>query len=194
MKSKDTEVIIGLIEAAGIRFKSDAARQAVLLEVPDYVKSGANIAEALLCAMGDEQLDEETFEQKPWLSDDVWHFDYEAIEDHGAYKSIVENCVRISGATIQIDDIADYVDIEEGKAWVEFSHLGKRKKHHLRVDDDWADPKLFGMLNSILDLDGSPRRFAQHDLGQDCLIICRSASEISDLNKTAGLKFRQLEG
>lgn len=186
--------IVGKFEKAGIRFTSADARDTALRGVVDYEEMGANTAESILCAIGDEQMDEDTFEQLPWLSNDAWHFDYEAIEDHGAYKSIVENCVRISGAALEITDLSDFVDIEDGQAWVEFTHRGNPMKLNLTVDDDWADPKLFVMLNGILKSDGSDRRFAQHDLGQDCLIVCRTASEISELNKLAGLKFRQLEG
>jgi len=57
--------------------------------------------EMLFAVMGDEQLDPKMFEVLEPLSDDVWHFDTEAIEDHGAYVRFVENCRRLQPEQIK---------------------------------------------------------------------------------------------
>ena len=193
-RSASIEDTIASLAEAGFRCKSTVAQQSVINEVAGSKESFAKSTEGILCIMGDKQLDPETFEPMPWLSDDVWHFDYEAIEDHGAYKPIVENCMRISGESLKLNDVGDYVDIEGQQAWIEFMRGGHKQRIELEVDNDWADPRLFVMLNGILEEDGSEKRFAQHDLGQDCLIICRTASGIAKANKLFGLKFHQVEG
>ena len=182
------------IESAGVMCSSEAARKQVLSEVEAQTGGQGAPAEAILCAMGDEQYDAKAHQVLPWLSEDVWHFDYEAIEDHGHYKSIVQKCVGLSGGELDINGIADFVDIENDVAWVEFTHRGMATKIELAVDNDWADPQLFARLNVVLAGNGSKRVFAQHDLGQDCLIVCRTASEISTLNKIPGLAFHIIEG
>jgi hypothetical protein len=181
------EETLKLLSEAGFRLLADDAKTGIIEENAAH---GANVAEGILCALGGEQYDPASLETKPWLSNDVWHFDYEAIEDHGAYTSIVENCFRLAQGELKISDVTDYVDIEEGKAWISFVHNEQNKKINLKVDNDWADPLVFAAMNKILETDGSDFRFAQHDLGQDCLIICRKPSELLNLNTQFKLNFK----
>ena len=63
-------------------------------------------------------------------------------------------------------------------------------RHDMRVDDDWADPAVFVLLGDCLKRAGSERVFATYDLGQNCLVICKTPEAIRTLNKATGLKFR----
>jgi hypothetical protein len=144
--------------------------------------------------MGIPPFDDKTFEELEPYSDDVWHFDYEAIEDHGAYKVIVEHCARLADGELDCGQVADFVDVEAGIAWVELGREDQRKRLDLHVDNDWTDPNIFIELNKRLEGLGSRRRLAQHVLGQDCLIICKRPEEIDAINKLPGLRFESVFG
>src|SRR5574339_1058459 len=68
--------------------------------------------EMMLVAMGGEQVDATTFESKGFVSNDVWHFDFECIEDHGDYVRIARRACEISGGELSLDPVSDFVDIE----------------------------------------------------------------------------------
>jgi hypothetical protein len=153
----------------------------------DIEKGGFEI---LLAVMGNEQFDPKTFEVLNPLSDDVWHFDTEAIEDHGAYVHIVENCRRLAGGDLKFEGVRDYVDVEQETAWVELSSNGRSERADLKIDNDWVDPKIFAKLQDWLEETGSGRRFAVQGLGQDILLICKQPEQIRTINRATGLRFK----
>jgi hypothetical protein len=153
----------------------------------DIEKGGFEI---LLAVMGNEQFDPKTFEVLNPLSDDVWHFDTEAIEDHGAYVQIVENCRRLTGGDLKFEGVRDYVDVEQEIAWVELSSNGRSERVDLKIDNDWVDPKIFAKLQDWLEETGSGRRFAVQGLGQDILLICKQPEQIRMINRATGLRFK----
>src|ERR1051326_1652965 len=53
-----------------------------------------------------------------YLSDNIWHFDTECIEGHGAYIAIAQRMSDLAGGALPLVDINDYVDLEEEKAWL----------------------------------------------------------------------------
>jgi hypothetical protein len=131
--------------------------------------------EMLLALMGDDPYDFEAHKDLDPYSDDVWHFDVEFIEDHGAYKTIADRLSRMTGGDLVFDQVADYVDVEGEIAWVELSQGGKTERVELTIDND------------------SQRRFAWHTLGQDCLIVCLTPEKLKALNRDTGLRFRVMK-
>jgi hypothetical protein len=108
-----------------------------------------------------------TIEREPWtpLTDRCWDFDTEAIEDHGAYVEIMKNLERISRGEIKFENLRDYVDVEEGKAWVSFSIKGVKYKWDLKVDDDWVDPALFTKVTSLTKTLETKGKYTYFDTG-----------------------------
>jgi hypothetical protein len=149
--------------------------------------------EMLLVAMGDDPYDYEAGKPLDPYSDDVWHFDVEFIEDHGAYKTIVDRLSRMTGGDLAFDQVADYVDVEGEVAWVELSQGGKTERVELTVDNDWTDGKIFTEMQRRLCAKGSQRRFAEQSLGQDCLFVCQTPEKLKALNRVTGLRFRVLK-
>jgi len=80
------------------------------------------------------------------VTNQVWHFDTECIEDHGDYVKILENLKRISSGELNFKNIEDYVDIREGKVSVSFDYKGKHYSWDLNVHDDWVDEELFSKI------------------------------------------------
>lgn len=145
--------------------------------------------ELILCEYGDQEWLNEDFTDSEPHSDDVWHFDTEAIEDHGAYVLIANNLARLSGEVMNGASFIDFVEIDDGIAWCEIEIGGRRDRIDLVVDNDWVDPRFFAWFDSQLKLQGSDRVIGVHGLGQDCLIVCKTPAEIAKINKALGLQF-----
>jgi len=189
-KKKTVEAMLAELAGVGIKLRpgTDAEQLVTSLTRAAIEKGGF---ELLLAVMGDEQMDPKTFAMLDPLSDDVWHFDVEAIEDHGSYVRIVESCCRLTGGDLKLEGPKDYVDVEKEIAWVEFSINGQTERLDLKVDNDWVDPEIFNKLAECLGETGSKRRFATQGLGQDLLLICKPPEQISMINRATGLRFKE---
>jgi predicted DNA-binding WGR domain protein len=143
----------------------------------------------LLTTLGGEA-EEEPF---GFISANIWHFDTECIEDHGDYARIAMRMEELAGGELPLEEINDYVDAEEGKAWLAF-RLDKRDyKWELEVDDDWVDTRIFTEFDTLLRGRQANKRFTYLDLGgQDCLIGCSSPEHLEKLRAATGLNFRWL--
>ncbi len=189
-KKKTVEAMLAELAAVGIELRPGKnAEQLVAQFTRAAVEKGG--FEMLLAVMGDEQMDSRTFAVVDPLSDDVWHFDVEAIEDHGSYIRIVENCCRLTGGDLKPEGLKDYVDVDKKIAWIELSTSGRAEHLDLKVDNDWVDPKIFAKLGEWLDETGSRRRFASQALGQDLLLICKRPEQIRAINRATGLRFKE---
>jgi hypothetical protein len=71
----------------------------------------------LLCVLGGEAEDETQAGESGYPSDQIWHFDTECIEDHGDYKKIVSRIVTLAHGALPLEQVEDFVDIENGAAW-----------------------------------------------------------------------------
>lgn len=127
------------------------------------------------------------------ITDNVWHFDMEAIEDHGAYVYILQNIKRISANSFDITDIEDYVDIEEGVAWVKFLLNGVEHKWDLRVDNDWTDPEIFVKITQLCREENIPGNLTFFNTGgQDIVLGWATDAEIRSIKKVTGLEIQRL--
>jgi hypothetical protein len=90
----------------------------------------------LMIAMGSEAETEEQAGETGYPSDNIWHFDTECIEDHDAYASIARRMSALAQGELPLEDISDYVDVEEGKAHVAFRIAGKEHHWDAKVEDD----------------------------------------------------------
>jgi len=143
----------------------------------------------LLTVMGGE-LEEEPFE---YISKDIWHFDTECIEDHGYYVAIAQRMSDLAGGSLPLEEITDYVDLEEGEAWLSFKLDGKKIKWIAAVEDDWVDPKIFSQFAELLIKRKTGKRFTYYDLGgQDCLIGCSAVKQLEKIKRETGLNFAWL--
>lgn len=178
-KKRSRTEIIDLLSSNGI----------CLRDGQTFIPSEDADVEMILCEFGRVEWLDKDFTRSQAFSDDVWHFDTEAIEDRGAYVEIARNLARLANGALENASFFDFVDIEGEVAWFEIEFNGARERITLKVDDDWVDPRFFHWFNEQLEKTGSNRRVAAHGLGQDCLIICKAPSEIAKLNRALGLKF-----
>ena len=140
----------------------------------------------LLTTMGHE------LESEPYTiaSNDIWHFDTECIEDHGDYATIARRFRDLADGSLPLENIDDYVDIEENEAWVSFELDGEDYKWFAEVTDDWGDPAIISQFAKLLANRNVGKRFTYLDLkGQDCLIGCSGAQQLEKLRRLTGLNF-----
>ncbi len=122
------------------------------------------------------------------LSNNVWHFDTECIEDHGAYIAIAERMRDLADGDLPLQKITDYVDVEEEIAWLEFELDGEKYHWDLKVEDDWVDTEIFGMFIELSEKRGSDKKYTYFDTGgQDCLIGCCTSEKLEKLRVVTGL-------
>jgi hypothetical protein len=133
----------------------------------------------------------QTIEREPFtpLTNKIWDFDLEAIEDHGAYIDIMKNISRITNGDLIFENIKDYVDIDEGKAWVSFTCKGEDYKWDLKVDNDWADGDLFDRVQSLTDKYKTKGKFTFFNTGgQDFVLGYCTSDELEKIRQATGLE------
>jgi hypothetical protein len=148
----------------------------------------------LLCVLGREAEDESQSGESGYPSNQVWHFDTECIEDHGAYKEIASRMVTLAQGALPLQQIEDFVDVENRIAWFSFLMDGTAQKWSATIDNDWVDPTILSRLAQLLESRRTGRRFTYIDLqGQDCLIGCATQEQRGWLAKNTGLKVEWLK-
>ena len=130
-------------------------------------------------------------EREPWgrnICDRAWNFDVEFIEDDGAYVTIVQNLCRVAGTPELITEIRDFIDFEDGKAWLKYMIDGKSRHYDVAVDDDWADAKVVGAVMEDIERDGM--RFYAKDNGQASIWFYLDSETARKLSKLTGQKLK----
>ncbi len=125
----------------------------------------------------------------------LWMCDYERIDDHGAYTDVVARLNQMSEQSLSISNIKDHVDVEAGKAWVEFDLAGSRVHWDAEVDNDWLDPHVVVKFDNLLKTRGTPFRiYSNHtDFGQSAFFACLTTGEFERFQKLATFKLREIE-
>lgn len=122
---------------AGVRMRPGISNDDLLHSLGGTMESPADWVQ-LLCVLGSE-VERGEFER---VSDDIWHFDTECIVDHGDYVTLLNRFAILAKGALTITNLRDFVDIEHGKVWVEFTLDGSKVHWDLEASDDWADPGL----------------------------------------------------
>ncbi|WP_397346424.1 hypothetical protein [Paenibacillus polymyxa] len=82
------------------------------------------------------------------VSEEIWYLDTECIEDHGDCARII---IRLENMTkLNLNNITDYVDIQNGTAWVSFEYMNELIRWEMKVDDDWLDMEIFKKFNELI--------------------------------------------
>lgn len=129
-------------------------------------------------------------EKAPWgrfFCDRAWNFDTECIASNGDYVSIVQNFHRITGRAKNLSDVSDQIDIEGGKACLQYKVDGEQRFYDIKVDDDWADPETVSSIMEDLKVEGF--EFYPKDNGQASIWFYLTPNEAKQLNAIAGNVF-----
>jgi hypothetical protein len=128
-------------------------------------------------------------ERAPWGRDIcscVWNFDTERPEVPPDYTCIIERLCVLAGEPDRLTNISDFVDVEAGEAWLEYTVESKEQRWDVEVNDDWADTLTLAYVMADIKRDG--KRFYSIDNGQAMLLFYLTpsvAEELSNLSKHA---------
>jgi hypothetical protein len=172
------------LEALGIRLRQGITHDDLLLSLEGTMEEPVDCV-SLLCVLGGE-VERGEFQR---ISDDLWHFDAECIEDDGDYVRVVERFLILTKGLLPAKGLRDHVDIENETAWVEFTLDGQTAHWDLQVSDDWIDPGLYSRLQELVTARGGGKRFFIAALGQDSLLSFGDGAMKDALSKLSGLEF-----
>lgn len=136
-----------------------------------------------------------TAEREPWipLTNDCWHFDTECIEGSGSSIEILENLKRISKNELNFKNIKDFIDFENGKAWVSFEFNDETFKWDLKVDNDWVDSLIFYNVQRLITKLKTEKKLTFYGLGQDCIFGYMTEREMEILKSKTALEIKWLD-
>lgn len=122
------------------------------------------------------------------LSNDISLFDTECIEDNGDYLRIAELMRNLADGDLPLQNIVDFVDVDEETAWLEFE-LDERKYHwDLKVDNDWVDTDIFEMFGKLLQKRNPNKNYTYFDFGgQDFLLGCCTPEQLTKIRDITGM-------
>ncbi len=103
-----------------------------------------------------------------WMCDRVWNFDTECIYCTGDYVNIVKRLCLLTGNP-ELLDITDFFDPETNTAWLEYTIDGRKQRHSIEINDDWADT--LALTYVMEDLQQDDRQFYTKDNGQAMLLF-----------------------
>lgn len=103
----------------------------------------------LLTVCGAELSDEEDNELN--LSNEIWNFDTECVEDERIYEYIVGQFTRISKGKFVLIDVKSFVDFDNETAKISFEHNGSKYDWDIEFDYDWIDFNLLCKLSKLAD-------------------------------------------
>jgi hypothetical protein len=190
-KSKPPASIVTVAQALeqlatlGIHTRPGITNDDLLFSLGGTMDSPVDLV-SILCVLGSE-VERGDFQR---ISDDIWHFDAECIEDNGDYVRLIERFVALAKGALPITDIRDHIDIENETAWVEFKLDGQPVRWDLEVSNDWVDPDLYARVQELAAARGGGKKFFIVALGQDSLLSFGDAAMKDNLSKLSGLDFQ----
>jgi len=173
------------LATVGIHVRPGISNEDLLYSLEGTMESPVEWVQ-LLCVLGSE-VERGDFER---ISDDIWHFDAECIEDHGAYVAVVNRFAILAKGALPLTEINDHVVIDEKEAWVEFTLDGERIHWDLQVSDDWVDAQLYSRLQEAVASRGVGKKFFIVALGQDSLISFGDDRMRQEMSRLSGLNFQ----
>ena len=126
-------------------------------------------------------------EREPWgrpFCSRVWNFDTECIVGTGDYAKIVKRLCEVAGKPQLITDVSDFVDLDEGKAWLKYTIDGTLREWPVEVNNDWADTLTLSYVMYDIERDGF--RFYSKDNGQAMILLYLDAATADEINKLSG--------
>lgn len=99
----------------------------------------------------------------------------------------------LAGNDLPIENLEDYVDLEQQRASLSFTLNGEKITWSPVVNRDWIDQIILSYFARLLDQQKTSARYTYLDLrGQDCLIGYATAERLASLRKATGLNFEWL--
>lgn len=122
----------------------------------------------------------------------LWLCDRKQIKDHGAYRQVIERLQILTRSRLAISGISDFIDIDRGKAWVEFDFEHRRYHWDAKVNGPWMDNDIIVKFDELLRSRVDLVIYSNHAyFGQGALFACISPAEFSIFSKLSRIRFRE---
>ncbi|MCL2166671.1 MAG: hypothetical protein FWH49_05205, partial [Clostridiales bacterium] len=126
----------------------------------------------MLFSLGSERYEEDdTWE---YLSDDVYSFDTECVEDNDIYAEVIKRLSDLSKGFFSISQISSIVDHDNGLASVSFTRNKIRYNWDLQYDDDWFDCDVINKMNNLLKDDNASLFYYTSAPDQNLIVLFTS--------------------
>jgi hypothetical protein len=172
------------LRAGGVRLLPEATLDRLIEECPRKQFEETPYILVAAALGGDE----------PRLSQNLWHFDSECIEGHGAYVLIAQRLRDLAGGELPLLEVEDYVEVMKEEAWLAFKLDGVDHHWTCKVNSDWVDSTVMSRFAKLLMARKTAKRFTYLDTGaQDCILGCFTDDQRKRLRKTTRLDWKWLE-
>ncbi|URJ44497.1 hypothetical protein MF628_004224 [Paenibacillus polymyxa] len=91
---------------------------------------------------------------------------------------------------LNLNNITDYVDIQNDTAWVSFEYMNELIRWEMKVDDDWLDMEIFKKFNELIKTEQSMELYISI-LDQGCLMGYFNKEQVIEINKLTKYKFEE---
>jgi hypothetical protein len=140
----------------------------------------------LLFSLGGEREVENTWEP---LSEDIYSFDTECVEDDDSYKDVLKRLVAITKGELSISNISSTVNHEDSTASLSFIFNGVNYKWNLEYDDDWFDCTVLTKINKLLRGINSTKYFYACQPDQTLTVLFTKKIIVDELNSIVRVPF-----
>ncbi len=124
------------------------------------------------------------------LSDDLYCFDTECVEDEDIYAQVIQRLAHITKGVFDISDISSRVEHDNRTAGVSFVYHGEQYDWPLQYNEDWFDCELVDKINALLKLNGSDQFFYVSAPDQNLHVIFGTKANITKINQWLTVPFR----
>ena len=124
------------------------------------------------------------------LSDDIYCFDTECVENEDIYQTILERLAILSKGVFNIANVHSVVNHDEQKASVSFTYNGTDHQWNLKYDDDWFDSDVINRINHLLKENGSANYFCTCLPDQNLIVVFETQGTLEKLNRLTTVPFR----
>lgn len=123
------------------------------------------------------------------LSDDVYWFDEECIEDDSDYECIIKRLSEITKGELSLRNIKAAIDHDNRAVSLSFEHNKVKYDWNPCYRYDWFDENIITKMNGLLQEQGSNKFFYNSATEQCANIIFSDEDTIRELNKMVSQPF-----
>jgi len=140
----------------------------------------------ILFSLGGERESGDSWER---LSEDVYSFDTECVEDEGIYADIFINLAALSKGAFCIKNVSSTVDHDNRSASVSFTYNNVNYSWDLQYEDDWFDGDVVNKINQLLKEGESKMFFYTCSPDQNLITLFTTQDTIEKINKLVTVPF-----
>ena len=117
------------------------------------------------------------------MSNDIFSFDYDCVDDENTYTRIIEKLSYFSKNDFAVENISSKVDHDTEEAMVSFVYGGNQHHWQLRYEEDCFDCSLLDKINILIKYKSTSKLFYSCLVDKTILVLYTSYETIEALEK-----------